>query len=321
MPEQRQALAGRARLGERVRELEESYRATLNILEDIDEERVRANDTQRALLNMLEDIESERLTAEEAKALYESVNRTAAELARSNESLEQFAYVASQDLQEPLRIMASYSQLLERRYTGRLDSDADEFIEYIVKAAKRMQTLITDLLAYSRAGRAGAPLSQIDCSEALDKALYGLGRAIEESGARLTRGPLPTITGNETHFIQLFQNLVGNALKFRSAQAPHVHVGAQRRGDDWLFSVRDNGIGIAQKYRDKIFVIFQRLHGGQTYPGTGIGLAICKKIVEFHGGKIWVESEPGKGSTFHFTVPARAPEEAVENGRRNHQTG
>lgn len=226
------------------------------------------------------------------------------DLRRSNENLEQFAYVAAHDLQEPLRMMASYSELLERRYKNKLDRDADEFIGYIVDGAKRLQKLIDDLLAYSRIGRDGRAVCEFDCNAVLDRVLAGMKRATEESGAAVTSDPLPTLTGNESNFIQLFQNLVGNAMKFRGAAPARIHIGAERKGGDWLFLVKDNGIGIEPQYKDRIFVIFQRLHGRDKYPGTGIGLAICKKIVETHGGRIWVESEPGKGTAFYFTVPA-----------------
>ena len=226
-------------------------------------------------------------------------------LKRSNESLEQFAYVASHDLQEPLRMMASYSELLERRYKKKLDSDADEFINYIVDGAKRLQKLINDLLTYSRIGRAGKEVSgELDCNAILGRVLGGMKPAVEESGAVVTNDPLPALTGNESNFSQLFQNLIGNAIKFRGAEPPRVHIGAQRQGGAWLFSVKDN-IGIEPQYKDRIFLIFQRLHGRGEYPGTGIGLSICKKIVETYGGRIWLESEPGKGSVFYFTIPEK----------------
>jgi len=227
------------------------------------------------------------------------------EIRRSNESLGQFAYVASHDLQEPLRVMGSYSELLERRYKGRLDSDADEFIAYIVDGAKRLQKLIDDLLTYSRVGRADKSGEEVDCNSVLARVLGGMRAAIEESGAVVTSDDLPAQTGAESDFVQLFQNLIGNGIKFRGPGAPRVHIKAERQGSDWLFSVKDNGIGLEPQYKDRIFLIFQRLHAKSEYPGTGIGLSICKKIVEVQGGRIWVESEPGKGAAFYFTLPAK----------------
>jgi PAS domain S-box-containing protein len=226
-------------------------------------------------------------------------------LRRSNENLEQFAYAASHDLQEPLRIMANYSQLLKQRYGDRFDSDASDFTDYIVEAAKRMQTLISDLLAYSRAASLDTPVLEIDVERVVDEVIRGMARTIEETGATITRDRLPSIKANATALRQLFQNLIGNAVKFRSDDPPLVHISARRNENEWVFSVRDNGIGIDAAYKDRIFLVFQRLHGRDEYPGTGIGLAICKRLVEGHGGRIWVDSEPHKGSTFNFTVPTR----------------
>jgi PAS domain S-box-containing protein len=232
----------------------------------------------------------------------EATNR---ELTLSNENLEQFAYVASHDLQEPLRMMASYSELLERRYKSKLDTDADEFISYIVDGAKRMQKLINDLLAYSRIGRSDKPLEEIDCNAILNRVVGSMDDMAKSTGALITQDKLPVLMGNESNFIQLFQNLVGNAIKFHGPEAPRVHVGAAKGSDRWLFSIKDNGIGIEPQYQERVFLIFQRLHGRDKYPGTGIGLSICKKIVETQGGNIWFESEQGKGSTFYFTVPMK----------------
>lgn len=263
------------------------------------------------LLGISEDV-TDRKQAEEALA------EKTRELQRSNADLEQFAYVASHDLQEPLRMIASYVQLLERRYRGKLDADADEFIGYAVDGAKRMQTLINDLLSYSRVGTKGRPFEPTDCEKVLDHVLSDLKGAIEDSHAQVTHNPLPTVNADPVQIAQLLQNLVNNAIKFHGDQPPRVHISAKPPTEppdqgqpgqpgpaakEWLFSVRDNGIGIPPEHRDRIFLIFQRLHTRQEYPGTGIGLAVAKRIVERHGGRIWVESEPGLGSTFYFTIP------------------
>jgi PAS domain S-box-containing protein len=226
------------------------------------------------------------------------------ELARSNTELERFAYVASHDLQEPLRMVASYLQLLQRRYQGKLDADADEFIGFAVDGASRMKALINDLLALSRVGTQGKAFGPVDCGKILNDALDDLQLAVADSGAAVTHDPLPTVTGDEVQLTRLLQNLIGNAVKFRGDTPPRIHVGARREGGDWHFSVRDNGIGIDPQYFDRVFLIFQRLHGREEFSGTGIGLAVCKKIVERHRGKIWIESRPGEGATFHFTLPA-----------------
>ncbi len=236
--------------------------------------------------------------------LHETLRIQTAELVRSNRDLEQFAYVASHDLQEPLRMVSSYTQLLARRYKGRLDADADEFIAFAVDGAKRMQRLINDLLAYSRVGTRGEEFEPTDCTTALDQALLNLKAAVAESGAVVTRDPLPTVPADPRQFGQLLQNLVGNALKYHGHESPRVHVSAEQKGTEWVFSVRDNGIGIDPKYAERVFVLFQRLHNREQYSGTGIGLAICKKIVERHDGRIWVESQLGSGATFYFTIPA-----------------
>jgi PAS domain S-box-containing protein len=227
------------------------------------------------------------------------------ELNRSNEELEQFAYIASHDLQEPLRMVASYTQLLSKRYKGRLDSDADEFIAFAVDGASRMQHLIQDLLAYSRVGKRGGELLDVSSEEALEQAVINLRGAIEESGAVVTHDPLPRVMADTDQLIQVLQNLVGNAIKYQGPGVPRIHLSVARDGEGmWLFSIHDNGLGIDAQFFEKIFGMFQRLHKREEFAGTGMGLAICKKIVERHGGKIWVESQPGAGSTFRFTLAA-----------------
>ena len=232
--------------------------------------------------------------------------KTIGELKRSNDELEHFAYVASHDLQEPLRMVASYTQLLAKRYIGRLDADADEFIAYAVDGSNRMQSMIQDLLAYSRAGANSKTPRRISSESALQEALANLRMAIEESGAVVTHDPLPVFTTDQAQLTQVFQNLVGNAIKYRRAEAPRVHVSANNGGSEWVFSVHDNGLGIDPQYFARIFVLFQRLHGREEFDGTGIGLAICKKMLERLGGRIWVESQPKQGSTFYFALPEGA---------------
>jgi PAS domain S-box-containing protein len=239
----------------------------------------------------------------ERRAAERALEARARELARSNADLEQFAYVASHDLQEPLRAVVSYLQLLERRYGGQLDERAEKYIGYAVDGGRRMQTLISDLLTFSRVGRRDVAMEPVDLDVVLDRVESGLRVAIEESGATITRDPLPTVLGDTTQLTQVFQNLLANAIKFRGDAPPCIHVGAERQDGAWLFSVRDNGIGIAPEYRERVFVLFQRLHGRDEYGGTGIGLAVCKKIVERRGGTLWVDETPGGGSTFRFTIP------------------
>ena len=262
------------------------------------------------IISVIRDVTERRRSDEHLREVATVLARQSVELVRSNEELQQFAYVASHDLQEPLRMVASYTQLLKRRYAGNLDADADEFIDYAVDGATRMQRLINDLLIYSRLGTRGKEFAPVDTDAVLAEVLADLAAAIEEGGAAVTHDPLPTVQGDPSQLGQLFLNLVANAIKFRGEAAPRVHVSARREGAEWLFSVRDNGIGIAPEYTDRIFVIFQRLHNRTEYPGTGIGLAICKKIVERHGGRIWLESQPGQGATFFFTLPAAAEEQA-----------
>jgi PAS domain S-box-containing protein len=240
----------------------------------------------------------------ERKKSEEHLVKTMEELSQSNDELQQFAYVASHDLQEPLRMVASYTQLLAKRYKGQLDADADEFIDFAVDGCNRMQALIQDLLAYSRSGSSGKAVRKISSENALSEALTNLHATIEESGAIVTHDALPSIITDDTQLALVFQNLVGNGIKYRGVEAPHVHVSATKNGGkEWIFSVRDNGLGIEPQYFERIFILFQRLHGRQEFKGTGIGLAICKKIVERLGGRIWVESQPEEGSTFYFSLP------------------
>ena len=244
----------------------------------------------------------------ERKQIKKKLKRTLADLKRSNTDLQQFAYVASHDLQEPLRMVASYTQLLEERYQDKLDTDAKEFIQFAVDGALRMQRLINDLLSYSLVGARQKPVKPTDCNSVLSQVIANLSVTIEQNNVIITTDDLPTVMADASQMQELFNNLVGNAIKFRSEHAPRVHVSAKQNGNKWLFSVQDNGLGIDPQYNNKIFLIFQRLHSKEEYPGTGIGLAICKRIVERHGGKIWVDSNVGKGSTFYFTLPVKREE-------------
>ena len=241
----------------------------------------------------------------ERKQAAEQMKKLTQELERSNTDLAQFAYVASHDLQEPLRMVTSFVQLLQHRYQGKLDKDADEFISYAVDGASHMQRLINDLLKYSRVGTHGKTLESTNFNIVISHALSNLSKTIKENDAIINIDHLPTISADYTQLVQLFQNLISNAIKYHSKKQPEILIKAINKGDFWLFSVRDNGIGIDKEYIDKIFTIFQRLHNKSKYPGTGIGLSICKKIVERHGGRIWVESKPGQGSTFYFTIPGK----------------
>jgi light-regulated signal transduction histidine kinase (bacteriophytochrome) len=245
----------------------------------------------------------------------EQLAAQAEELARSNADLEQFAYVASHDLQEPLRKVTSFCQLLQRRYQGQLDERADQYIEFAVDGAKRMQALINDLLAFSRVGRTTEAFEPVDCDQALDRALRNLETAIEDADAEVVRaGPLPTVEGDPSLLAALFQNVTANALKFRSDAPPHVEVSAAQHNGEWSFRMEDNGIGIDEAYAERVFVIFQRLHAKERYPGTGIGLALCKKIVEFHGGRIWIDTGVPRGTAVCWTLPVPSEESREETG-------
>jgi PAS domain S-box-containing protein len=230
-----------------------------------------------------------------------------ADLARSNRELELFAFVASHDLQEPLRKIAGFTELLARRYRGSFDEKAESYMAYIIDGATRMRTLINDLLSYSRVMRGDRELAEADCSAVVSKVIRDLELTIRESGAEIVCGTLPVIRADRSQLGRLFQNLISNAIKYRASAPPRIRIQAVRQGNIWLFSVADNGIGIAQEFFERIFVIFQRLHTRTEYSGTGIGLAVCQKIVERHGGTIWVESTPGTGSTFFFTLPVHSP--------------
>ena len=253
------------------------------------------------ILSAYQEAVAARVTVEQQR---HELEEQAADLQRSNAELEQFAYVASHDLQEPLRKISSFTQMLQRRYEGQLDERADQYIEFAVDGAKRMQRLINDLLAFSRVGRLTTGFTDVSCERALDSALRNLAERIEETAAEVTADPLPTVRGEAVLIAQVFQNLVGNALKFARPDAPpRVHVGCERTGDEWEFAVADNGIGIDPQYAERIFVIFQRLHRKEEYSGTGIGLALCRKIVEYHGGRIWLDTAVSSGTTIRFTLP------------------
>lgn len=280
--------------------LADSFNQMLAGIEERDTTLVETNKVLRFQVEAR--IEAER----EFKTLNEELERRVQdrtrELQRSNSELEQFAYIASHDLQEPLRMVVSYLQLIERRYKDRLDADGVQFLKFAVDGGLRMQTLILDLLAFSRVGNRSKPLEPVDLNKLLASVRANLKVAILETGTTITQDALPTVHGDPTQLSQLLQNLINNGIKFRGKAPPRIDILAARGGHEWRFGVRDNGIGIEPQYFDRIFAIFQRLHSSNEYPGTGIGLALCKRIVERHGGRIWVESAPGKGSTFYFTI-------------------
>ncbi|MCI4339166.1 MAG: ATP-binding protein [Thermoplasmata archaeon] len=258
----------------------------------------------------------------EREKLVEALAQRAAQLARSNRELEQFTYIASHDLQEPLRMVGSYTQLLQQRYGAQLDDDAREFMRYAQEGATRMRELIDALLSYSRLDTRSQAPQRVAMEHVLTLALSNLRESITQAKAEVVHGPLPEVEGDPVQLGQVLQNLIGNALKFHAAVDPHIWISAERRGPDWRFSVKDDGIGILPEYQERIFVLFQRLHSREEYPGTGIGLAICKKVVERHGGKLWVEStgRPGEGTTFFFTLPAERkamPAEPVKEADPN----
>ncbi len=246
--------------------------------------------------------ELEREVQERQRAI-EQLQRMAEELQRSNHDLEQYAYVASHDLQEPLRQVTSFAQLLSRKYAGRLDGEAREYLDFIVDGAARMQNLIRDLLAYSRVTSEEEDIKRVNVQDVLDRALRNVRVMLEENNVWVTHDPMPIVPADPLRLMQVFQNLIGNAVKFRSECRPRIHVGARREDREWLFSVADNGIGFSPEHSERIFQIFQRLHSRDKYTGTGIGLAICKRVIERHGGRIWAESSPGQGATFYFTIP------------------
>ncbi len=253
------------------------------------------------LITVIEDITRRKTAEEHASELMKA-------LRYSNEELQRFAYVASHDLQEPLRMIASFTQLLARRYQGQLDSQADDYIRFIIDGARRMQRLIEDLLTYSRIETRAKEFERVDCRVVLEEALFRLQASIDENQAQVTSEGLPSLLGDDGQLVQLFQNLISNAIKFHGTAVPQVHISARRGDEAWVFAVRDNGIGIEPKFFSRLFVVFQRLHTQDEYPGNGIGLAIAKRIVERHGGQIWIESALGQGSTFFFSLPAGLPD-------------
>lgn len=263
----------------------------------------RLNAYTEADSEVLSRVASQITPAIASSLLYADIVRTQDDLARSNSDLEQFAYAASHDLQEPLRTITSYLGLVKDRYADSLDDTAQEFIDYAVDGAERMSALINDLLEYSRVNVQERPLESVSCDDALESAIRSLNQAIERNRADIRTSPLPVVIGDESQLYRLFQNLLSNALKFRGDKSPIIRVWAELHGDEWIFSVKDNGIGIAPEYREKVFGMFSRLHSRAQYEGTGVGLALCSKIAQRHGGRIWVESDVGKGATFRFNIP------------------
>jgi signal transduction histidine kinase len=291
------ALGAETRL---VREGQLGHDVTVHGPREIRELAGDVDEMRRDIVDQLAAVETARVEIDAAR---ERLEAQAAELARSNRDLEQFAYVASHDLQEPLRKVASFCQMLERRYAGQLDERADQYIGFAVDGAKRMQQLINDLLTFSRVGRSTDAIVEVALQDCLDAALENLAVAVEMSGLRITTDPLPDVMGQPGLLTQLLQNLIGNSIKFRAAEPPHVHIGVTRHGEVWEFSCADNGIGIEAQYAERIFVIFQRLHGKEEFAGTGIGLALCKRIVEHYGGRIWLDTTVTTGATFRWTLP------------------
>jgi len=298
----------------KLKSLEDTERAILNILEDVDDEKKILDNTQKAVLNILEDYSEEKSIAEDSqkaliniledytieKNLVENMN---IKLTRSNKEMEQFAFIASHDMQEPLRTISNYIGLFQKQYKGKLDKDADQYLSSIGGATFRMQSLVRDLLDYSRIGNDKNKIA-IDCNTLLQDVLNDMNESISESKTEIYSEQLPVITGYLSAIKSLFQNLISNAVKFRKKDVhPIINISVEAKRNEWIFTIRDNGIGIENQYFEKLFVIFQRLHTKAEYAGTGIGLAHVKKIIELHEGKIWVESEPGKGTTFYFTIP------------------
>lgn len=279
------------------------------------------NEEGKFVISYVIDITQRKKAEDKLLKAHRELKQKAIELKQSNEEFEQFAYIASHDLQEPLRMVASYTELLARRYKDQLDEDANDFIAYAVNGAQRMQALLNDLLEYSRVGSQAKPFTRVKIEEVLQDVLQNLQKYIEENKAQIVlESSLPELSVDKPQIIQLFQNLIHNAIKFTEQRTPEVRINAREQEHHWQFSISDNGMGIDEKHRERIFVIFQRLHNRDVYQGSGIGLAICKKIVERHGGEIWVDSEPDKGSTFYFTIAKNlesAQEERIKHSIKN----